>query len=186
MAEGPGAVRPLRLVRDGEDPGRQDEGRLSFDDFFRRHHRLVATIGLRILGRASEVDDFVQDVFLDAHRGYHRIRDHRAAKGWLRSIAVRTAMRRIRRRRFVAALGFDRREDAESLPIEASQEQAVLLGQVYRALESVPTKARVVWILRTIEGEKLEDIAVMTGMGLSSVKRHLTAASALLEGVLRE
>lgn len=177
----PDATGSLRLVREGDGAGG-----LSFDDFFRRHHRLVAAIGLRMLGRAADVEDFVQDVFLEAHRGYAKIREPAAAKGWLRSIAVRKAIRRLRRRRVAMALGLDRPDPLETAPYAANQEQAVLLQQIYRVLEHVPAKAKVVWVLRVIEGEKLEDIAAMTGMGLSSVKRHLSVATAELEGLLDE
>lgn len=169
----------LRLVRPEEAP-------LGFDDFFRRYHRLVAAIGLRMLGRPSDVDDFVQDVFLEAHKGYAKIREPGAAKGWLRAIAVRVAIRRLRRRRLAAALGLDRPDPLETSPYAANQEQVVLLQQIYRALEHLPAKARVVWVLRVIEGEKLEDIATITGMGLSSVKRQLNTATEGLEGVLSE
>jgi RNA polymerase sigma factor (sigma-70 family) len=118
--------------------------------------------------------------------GYAKIREPGAAKGWLRAIAVRVAIRRLRRRRLAAALGLDRPDPLETSPYAANQEQVVLLQQIYRALEHLPAKARVVWVLRVIEGEKLEDIATITGMGLSSVKRQLNTATEGLEGVLSE
>lgn len=175
MAEQP--TRPLRLVRDEEGQDDRDVSFASFDDLFRRYHRLVATIGLRMLGRRGEIDDFVQDVFLEAHRGYGSLRDPHAAKAWLRAISVRIAVRRLRRHRFAALLGFDHPADPGPFPVGANQEHAALLSEVYRVLEQLPAKARVVWVLRFIEGDKLEEIAEVTGMGLSTVKRHLQVAT---------
>lgn len=151
-----------------------------------RYHRLVATLGLRLLGRRTDVDDFVQDVFLDVHKSFGSLRDPHAAKGFVRTIAVRTAVRRLRRRKVAAALGLDQPVDLDLIGGPATQEHAALLAQVYGVLETLPTKTRVVWILRHVEGEKLDAVADEVGMGLSSVKRHLTAAKAKLEEVLGE
>lgn len=174
----------LRLVVSETPP--EDDAVASFEECFVRYHRLVATLGLRLLGRRHEVDDFVQDVFLHVHEAFHRLEDPRAAKGFVRTIAVRTALKRLRRRKLSRALGLDQPVDLEPLGAPGNQEAATLLRQVYAALETCPSKARVVWVLRYVEGEKLEDVAEAAGMGLSSVKRHLAVAKARLEEVLGE
>jgi RNA polymerase sigma-70 factor (ECF subfamily) len=178
------AVRHIRLVTGERTPEGDGtyEGK-TFDDCFRQFHRLVATIGFRMLGHRADVDDFVQDVFLEVHRSYHTLRDRGAAKAWIRSIAVRVAIKRLRRKRIKAVLGFDEPAEAGPFPVEANQEHAALVSEVYRALEAVPAKARVVWVLRYVEGEKLEDIAALSGMGLTTVKRHLATAMARLHEV---
>lgn len=174
----------LRLVR-GEAIEEHDAV-TTFEACFKRHHRLVATLGLRILGRRGDVDDFVQDVFLEVHRSFGNLRDPGAVKGFVRAIAVRVAIKKLRRRKLAALVGLDEPVDIEPHGVEANQEHVALLGQVYRVLEGVPARSRVVWVLRHIEGEKLEDIAEATSMGLSSVKRHLAMVSARLEEVLGE
>ena len=56
---------------------------LDFDALFRRYSPYVASIGLRLLGRDDELDDLVQDVFLEAHRGLPRLpRPARSRAGW--------------------------------------------------------------------------------------------------------
>ena len=62
----------------------------------------VARIASRILGRDNEeVDDLVQDVFAEAATGLARLRDTSAGslKGWLATVTVRVATRRLRARR---------------------------------------------------------------------------------------
>jgi DNA-directed RNA polymerase specialized sigma24 family protein len=49
------------------------------DDLFQLYAPYVATIGFRLLGRDHELDDLVQDVFIEAHRGLHQLRDLGAA-----------------------------------------------------------------------------------------------------------
>lgn len=177
------SARHLRLVPGARDEeGAPFEGG-SFDECFRQFHKLVATIGLRMLGRPGEVDDFVQDVFLEVHRSYATLRDPRAVKGWIRAIAVRVAVKRLRRRRLRAAVGLDQPVELSPLPVDGDQEQAAFVSEVYRALESVPAKARVIWVLRFVEGEKLQDIAGVMGIGLTTVKRQLALATSRLQEV---
>ena len=54
-------------------------------ELFRRYARYVATIGFKLLGRDDELDDLVQDVFIEAHRGLHQLRDLDAAKAGSRA-----------------------------------------------------------------------------------------------------
>lgn len=175
--------RRLRLVR-GTEERPPDEGPATFEACFERYHRLVATIGLRMLGRRSEVDDFVQDVFFEVHKSFGSLREPKAAKGWVRAIAVRVAVKRIRRMRLAATFGLDQPVDLGDVFERPSQEHATLLLEIYRALDTLPAKSRVVWVLRYIEGEKLEAIAEVTEMGLSTVKRHLAAAQARVKEVV--
>jgi DNA-directed RNA polymerase specialized sigma24 family protein len=64
-------------------------------DLFRRYASYVATIGIRLLGRDDELDDLVQEVFIEAYRGLHQLRSADAAKAWLARITVRRATRRL-------------------------------------------------------------------------------------------
>ena len=71
-------------------------------DLFLRYAPYVAKIGFKLLGRDDELDDLVQDVFIEAHRGLAQLRTAEAAKGWLARITVRRAVRRLRRQRLRA------------------------------------------------------------------------------------
>src|SRR4051812_21010739 len=97
----------LRVVEGGASQQASDTGGLDFDSVFRRYSPYVASIGLRLLGRDEELDDLVQDVFLEAHRGLKQVRDAGSVKGWLARICVRRAVRRLRRRRLRAFLSLD-------------------------------------------------------------------------------
>ncbi len=47
----------------------------AFAAIYRRHARYVAGVAYRILGADSEVDDVVQETFVDAAKGLRRIED---------------------------------------------------------------------------------------------------------------
>ena len=90
----------LRLVESGEQGS-------SLDEVYRRYCRYVAAVILRLDGRSNEVDDLVQDVFVEVARGIGRLRQPSAIKGRLATIAVRTVrlLRRLREDLGVRALG---------------------------------------------------------------------------------
>jgi RNA polymerase sigma-70 factor, ECF subfamily len=183
----PLADRPdLRLVRGGEEapPDLSD-----FDAVFRRFAPYVATVARRLLGDDSEVDDVVQDVFIEAHHGLRTIREPLALRGWLGRICVRRCVRRIRYQKLRRALSLESSPDYTKLAAAgASPEQTALVSSLYRLLESVGALERVVWVLRFVEGESLDDIALLCRCSKSTVQRKLRTVDGFLRssGVLRD
>lgn len=174
-----GAADPAQTAREPEVDPRD------FDQVFRRYSPYVARIGLRLLGSDAEVDDLVQEVFLEAHRGLGQLREPGALRGWLSRICVRRATRRLRRRRMLAFLSFDALTERDlPLTADATPEQRLEVQRVYRCLDRMSADERVAWLLRHVEGESLEDLVVLCGCSKSTVQRRLRAAQArLLEEV---
>jgi RNA polymerase sigma-70 factor (ECF subfamily) len=153
----------------------------SAEDVFRAQSAFVAQLAFRILGRDSEVDDVVQDVFVAALRGLGALREPAALRSWLATLTVRKCRRRLRRRRFISALGFGRGDDGEGAQVaspDATPEQGALLSQIYRALDEIPTAERLAWTLRYVEGERLDSVAVLCQCSLATAKRRIAAAHA--------
>jgi RNA polymerase sigma-70 factor (ECF subfamily) len=157
----------------------------NFDEVFRRYSPYVARVALRLLGSDSEVDDLVQDVFLEAHRGLSSLREPGALGGWLARICVRRATRRLRRRRFLALLSLENVAERD-LPFDvaASPEERTEVVRLYRRLDQLPADERVAWLLRHVEGESLDDMVLLCNCSKSTVQRRLRSAEArLLQGV---
>src|SRR5436190_19946349 len=108
------------------------EPALDLDTLFRKYSSYVAAIAHRLLGRDEDVDDTVQEVFLAAVRGLSSVRDPNAVKGWLARIAVRSARRRLRKRRLRTFFGLEDVSASEAMTDRsASPEQRALLTRVY-------------------------------------------------------
>jgi RNA polymerase sigma-70 factor, ECF subfamily len=154
----------------------------SVDSLFRRHSPFVAKVAIRLLGRDDEVDDVVQDVFLAATRGVGDVVEPEAIRGWLATVTVRVARRKLRARRVRHWLGLDRAPSYDSIASPAaSPEQRALIGRVYLALDELPVNQRLAWALRHLEGQKLDSIAEACGCSLATAKRHIVAAQAHIE-----
>jgi RNA polymerase sigma-70 factor (ECF subfamily) len=170
---------PLLRVVEG---GGRAETPMDLDAIFRRYSRYVATIGMKLLGRDDELDDLVQEVFLDAHRGLGSLREPDAIKGWLARICVRRCVHRLRRRRLHAFLNLDTlAHDAVLTAPGASPDETAEVARIYRMLERLPAEQRVVWILRHIEGASLDDLVALTKCSKSTVQRRLRAAQQEIE-----
>jgi RNA polymerase sigma-70 factor (ECF subfamily) len=155
---------------------------LALEDLFRRYARYVATIGFKLLGRDDELDDLVQDVFIEAHRGLHQLRDLDAAKGWLARITVRRAVRRLRRQKLRAFFSLEAMgADAPLVDGAASPEERAHMVATYRRLEALPVAQRIAWLLKNVEGETLDSIAALCACSKATVQRRLRAARAVLE-----
>lgn len=177
---GPAPVPPGETARGGTE---ESSGR--FEQVFRAHAPYVGALILKLIGRPGYVDDIVQDVFIQVHRSLGRLRDPAAVRPWLRRIAVRRARRWLRKR---WVLRWFRESDVDAHPdlidAGASPEQRAQLAHVFRTLEQMPHDDRVVWVLRLVEGETLEEIADTLGCSVSTVQRRLRAATAVM-GSLR-
>jgi RNA polymerase sigma-70 factor, ECF subfamily len=165
----------LRLVR-GDD---QD---FSLDALYRRYCRYVAAVILRLNGRETEVEDIVQDVFVEATRGIQRLKEPDAVKGWLATITVRVVRRRLRLRRLRRVLGFDEQVDYARLADRgASPVDKLLVKAVYQMLDEMPVEDRLAFTLHHVEGETIDAVAVMCGCSCATAKRRIARAQRAIE-----
>lgn len=172
----------LRLVTASESPPESTVDTSDLTALFRRFAPYVARIGIQILGCQDEVDDLVQDVFLDAHRGLRNLREPGAVRGWLATVTVRRARRRLRHRKLWAVFGLEPSIDPATLAHQdASPEERAYLGAVYRVLDGVSADARIAWTLRCVEGEPLERVAEITGCSRATAHRRVTEAQRALQ-----
>jgi RNA polymerase sigma-70 factor (ECF subfamily) len=154
---------------------------LTLDAAFRTHAGFVASVALRVLGRPSEVDDLVQDVFLCVLPRLDDLRDPAALRGWLAVITARLARRRLRSRRWKIWLGVAGDHDyAQLADSAASPQDRALLGELYRALDRLPVHQRLAWTLRHAEELELTAVAEACDCSLATVKRWIGAAETAL------
>ena len=171
------AGRPhLHLVGRGAAP--ESATRLDLTTVYRLHSAYVATVGLRLLGNDAEVDDLVQEVFIEAHHGLSQLLDPSAIRGWLARICVRKSVRRLRRRRLRQMLGWEDVPEWQKTDPSLTPEQMSEVKRAYRTLARFPAEERAIWILRHIEGESLDEIGRLCDCSKSTVQRRIRSAEA--------
>jgi len=160
----------IRRCRQGE--------RAAQEQLYRRHRRQVAANLFRVIGQRSELDDLVQEVFVIAFRGLDRFRGEARLSTWLYRICVNVALARIRaksRRPPAVPMTHALLETMQASP--PSPEQVLHNNQerdrVYRALEEMPAKKRLVLYLHEIEGLDLKEIAYIVDAHPVTVRTRL-------------
>jgi RNA polymerase sigma-70 factor, ECF subfamily len=162
-------------ARAGEDWAREA--------LFRRYARLALGLAYRILPSDADIDDLVQDSFLYAFERLNGLSNPQAFQAWLSSIVVRTAGKRLRRRKLQIRLGLRTNQPVdvdEVVSRTAPPDVAAELRAVYGLLETLPVEERIALVLRRVERLEIPEIAEQMGLSISTVKRRLNAAEARL------
>ncbi len=169
----PSDAELLDGIREGEER--------AFRRLYDRHARYLAGVAYRLLGNDNELEDVVQEAFLEAIRFLHRVREPERLRSWLVTVTVRRVRRRLRkrrsRRRLAAAV-------APVAPRVSDPGQSADVEALYRALDQVAPEARIPWILHHVQGATLPETADVCDMSLSTVKRRIAHARRQLEGRL--
>jgi RNA polymerase sigma-70 factor (ECF subfamily) len=142
-----------------------------YDRFADRVNRLV----WRLLGGDQEHDDVVQQVFVNALGSIGRLKNPVALEGWMVGVTVNTVRRELRGRKFRRILSLV--PGTSDLPHGALDPDSQLLApRFYKAVSRMRATARIVFVLRFLEGYTLGECAAACRCSLSTVKRRLARA----------
>lgn len=165
----------VRSVLDGD----RDAFRILVD----RESAAIVRACYRVLGDLSEAEDVAQESFVTAYRSLATWRSDGPFGAWLSRIAVRLAVRQLGRRRAVAWVhpidGTATEELITSLPAHPrTQPEQVALhteraAATRRAVANLGEPYREVVSLRFFGEHSLDEIAILTGRPLGTVKTHL-------------
>ncbi len=153
--------------------------RAAFERLYLRHAGYALNLAVRIQGNATDVEDIVHDAFLKAHERLADLRDRGAFRSWLGAIVVRLVRTRLRRRRWMSALGLTSVDpvDLDAIASDvAGPEVRAQLAQVYALLQLLPTEDRIAWTLRYVEHHRLEVVAELADCSLATAKRRIARA----------
>lgn len=130
-----------------------------------------------MLGNDQDAEEAVQDAFVRVHDSFHRFREDARFDPWLFRILAnrcRTLMARSRRHRSMIEYG-----DVPATAAAAAIEEdfgADWAEEVRVVLESLPAEQREAFLLRHVEDLSYEDIAAVTGAGLSALRMRVKRA----------
>jgi RNA polymerase sigma-70 factor (ECF subfamily) len=156
---------------------------VEWNTLIEEHGPLVLRISWRILGNRADVEDNVQEVFLQALE-LQRRQEVRHWRGLLRRLATLGALGSLRRRRAHLPLEdvsqpVDRRERPDD-----SAMRRELQRRLRRALAELPDREGAVFSLRYFEGMTLSEIAQSLEISYAAAGTALSRARGKLEGAL--
>ena len=136
------------------------------------HHTLY-----RILGANRDLEDLIQDAFLEIFRGLPSFRGDSTLARWCQTIATRTAYLAISRRR-PATVDLEAVEDVLAGDHDTRRHAQVRVAtrRMYAALERIEAKQRIAFALAVIDGRSLAEVAQLTDSTMIAVKTRVWRA----------
>jgi RNA polymerase sigma-70 factor (ECF subfamily) len=140
-----------------------------------RYGSLVWALARRWSPDLRDVEDVVQDVFVDLWRSAHRFDPARATEaGWVAMVTRRRLIDRMRRRQRAVELeplpdDFDQADDRETPDLD----RQARVEQAHTVLQALPPVQRTMLELSLLHGRTHDEIARETGTPLGTVKSHI-------------
>ena len=137
-----------------------------------RHQAWVSGMMRRFSRDPDTHEDLVQDVFVEAYPSLPSYRGSAPFSHWLARIATRVGYRHWKRQKRERAIETVTLEEWHEVPQEPNDEvdPATAGKLLYRLLEQLPPRDRLVLTLRFVEDRNVEDTARLTGWSRPMVK----------------
>ncbi|WP_428770974.1 sigma-70 family RNA polymerase sigma factor [Treponema sp. HNW] len=145
------------------------------------YEKRVRVLGYGFFRNTADTDDFVQDVFIKAYTNLQSFRFQSRFSTWLMSIAYNTAVNTVNRRKEYLPLIegielFDRDYGPEEQAV-----RTVLAEAIREAVQALPYNFAVCLDLYFFYDFPYNEIAVITGWPLNTVKSNIFRAKKLLK-----
>lgn len=167
----------------------QADDREAFRTLFRKHRNDVARLVHRMLGSNTDLDDVVQEVFLQVFRSIRDFRGNSRFSTWLYRVTVNVVLmhrRALRSRPMFEELPPMRSpSDPRPLPDEQVARRA-RVEAFQRLLDRLSEKKRTVFVLHELEGISPSEIARIVGAPVLTVRTRLFYARRELAQMLEE
>lgn len=129
----------------------------------------------RIVNDEDEANDVLQDSYVEIFQKIHSLKHPKALLSWMKTITIRKAILQSRKK-----IHF---EPIDKLEMDSSDDfdswfDAEMLDQ---AIESLPTGAKAVFLLLSVEGYSHREASSMLGISENTSKSQLNYAKTLLK-----
>ena len=141
----------------------------AFAEFMRTFERRIRAVCYRLLDDARDVDEVVQDTFVQAWRNLERFRGDAAPYTWLYRIAVNEALMRRRRKTLPTSELYETVVSGGEDDFAAADARSFLVER----LRALPDDHRAAVVLRDVEGLSNEEVADVLGVTLAAAKSRI-------------
>ncbi len=161
----------------------------AFEEIYRRHHRRVYSICLRMLQNPPEAEDLTQDVFIQLYRKIGSFRGDSAFTTWLHRMTVNQVLMHFRKRNVKFEKTTDEGETPEQIVSgTANPDRMRIVDRIAldNAIAQLPEGYKNVFVLHDVEGFEHEEVARILGCSVGTSKSQLHKARLKLQRLLRK
>ncbi len=194
---------PVRVDFKPEDDVRLVRACLSgderaFTELYQKYSGKLTSFICRIIHDREQAEDLVQNTFLRVHKHLKKFDQTKKFSTWIFTIATNLAKNEVRNHSrsplvlFSTMMKMTGDNDDTKLPFEDGRSRPDDLYRkrhlrelVYQTVAAMPEHHRKVFVLRHLEGKTYDEISIITGVNLGTVKSRLnrarTAFAAIIE-----
>jgi len=151
-----------------------------------RHAPACIRFATRMLGSREDAEDVTQETLVRAHRALARFDEGMSFRTWIMSILInrcRTAL--LHRHRRTSRVVLDETAVGRA-HVDGSTNDAELRDAIERALSRLEPTQREAFLLKHVESLSYEEMATVTGVGISALKLRVQRACERLQAALQE
>ncbi|MFN0278557.1 MAG: RNA polymerase sigma factor [Pyrinomonadaceae bacterium] len=184
------AVEDIGTAKDLELARVATQGNMAaFEELYKRHHRRVYSVCLRMLQNASEAEDLTQDVFIQLYRKIGSFRGDSAFTTWLHRMTVNQVLMHFRKR----TVKYEKTTEEGETPVQIvsgtsdpGKMRIVDKIALENAVAQLPKGYKNVFLLHDVEGFEHEEVARILGCSVGTSKSQLHKARLKLQRLLKK
>jgi len=144
--------------------------------FARQHGRVQATL-YRILGSNRDMDDLLQETFIQVFKSLKSFRGEARLSTWIDRIAARVAYRYIARKK-PATFTTELADEFEGPAVMPSRHAVAREGvrRLYAAMSELTPNARIAFSLHEIDGRSIKQVAAALDTSVTATKLRIWRA----------
>ena len=178
-------VKPIgRVLLDIHDM--EEDLKQEFETRIAEAGTLAFRVAFSVLRNSEDAEDVAQEAFAKAYRRFRQLRDRDRFRGWLVRLTWRMAINRTRaeRRRMARESAAELLRSGKNSPIQ-SVIQRERAERLWRAIDALPEKLRIVIVLAAIKEHDVRQIAKLLRLPEGTVKSRLFLARQRLKELLQ-
>ncbi len=180
----------MKNIHNSEDPDAKmikkvaEGDEVAFEQMVKKYeHRVLNTI-YRYIGKSDEAEDITQEVFIKVWHHAKSFKGKSKFSTWLYRIVINQCLDyRSKHKERLASLDeiMEQGKTPESLKVEIEFERQRKSKIMKRAIDELPKRQRIAFVLSKFEGKSYKEIAQIMGISLSSVESLIFRARGALK-----
>lgn len=177
---GPMVYATNRMTEDELIAGCLANDRLAQKELYGRYSRAMYTLAYRITSDFGLADDVLQEAFLKVFRALPNFRRESTLGAWIKTIVLRTALSKAKRRPPFEPLG----QQADEGSLDWGHH--IDADYLERAIRELPEGYRMVFVLIEIEGYSHKEVADLMSISVGTSKSQLFHAKKRLRAAIEK
>jgi len=165
----------IKIILDGD--------KKAFEYIIRRYNQRLFRTGMSILNNDADVEDAMQTAYINAYLHLDKFKNNSSFGTWITRIMINQCLGQIRKTRSARNISQDNSINMVTPDSELHNKE--LSALLENAIEQLPEKYRLVFVLREVEDLSVKETAEVLDIAPSNVKTRLNRAKTMLKDHLK-